>query len=623
MSSSKILFKTSKVVEIQTLKKNPTIEKYIGSDNYDKISIDTIKILENNIKKIMFINAKFDNKKYISFIVNSLFRIYELFFSQNMSEIVTKNDIKKRLNDFINISKKINNNNAYSIIGYHLKFLNNFNIYFTPLVDKQKSYLHTELYNISQTPIKENKTIVDKVTKYYEPYNINYIPKHIKNASKLTDEDIKIKNCLINIFNDVIKKLQKINGNNFQMLTYGSYTGYKINPEIVYNDIDFYHTDPIGFLSTYIVVVKIIMNIDINIFKIPFIIGHCSLRYKDEHFADCLYIDKETILNIPNSVINDIKFVHPVIQVVNNFRMMSEMRRISNFSESDEKRKNNNLKLISMLQYTCEEFGINFDRDVKKIDFDIELLDNSFVIDLKKIFKKVVGYEEIKEELEFDVLIVSRYSPNLLFSFLKKNQGIIRRQYFALFNEIVVEYYKNSISTKKNKSNKLNKRGEVYEVDIQKIDRPDNTVENGVEKIIANNNSILMSSLTEEFFLKVDKEVDGIIKTTKVTNITKETILSSFVLTQILKHKNNKDLVKFYFLTLLSFVFFNDKKNDLNDFVKNIGNIIALGKYKEKGNHEVFSLDPIRLKPVFFYKKQDKDVYQDVQEFLNVTSYNV
>lgn len=626
MSSSKILYKASKVSEVSenlSFTKFPSIKKYIGEKNYETISYKTAKGLESNINKINFINSKFSNKKYLTFLENSLYRIYKLIFSEFMKNEVTRHDIKKRLEDFINISKNINDHNYYSTILFHLSLLNNLEIYFLPLVDKNNAYFYTELFDITEREFKENMDISKKVEKYYSPYNLKYIRKNQKKIKELSEEDLEIKESLVQIFNKVIKKIQKLKNKPFDILTYGSYTANKINPNTHFNDVDFYHTNPIAFLSVYVIITKIIMNIDIDIFQIPFIIGHSSLRYKTEHFADCVYMDTETLKLIPSVIIKDIKFVDPLIQTINNFRMMSELRRISSFSESEEIKKNTVMKTASMIQYVCEDYGINFKKDIKKIDFNVETVDNSFVVNLKKIFESTIGYEEIKDELEFDFLIISRYSPNLLFSFLKKNPGIIRRQYFALFNEIVVEYYKSPKVLKNDSKTKLNANFEVLEESIKEI-RPTTLEDTNIEKLIKNNNCLFMSSLCEEFFLKVENEVNGIIKDTIVTNITKENILGSFVLSQILKHKNNKDVVKFYFNMLLSFIFYNDKKNDLKDLSQNDGRIMTLGKYKEKGKHEVFALEPMtRLKLVLFYKKQNKEVYTNIQDFLEVCSYNI
>lgn len=410
-------------------------------------------------------------------------------------------------------------------------------------------------------------------------------------------------------------------------MTYGSYTSHKINPEVTYNDIDIYSSNPLGFLVTFLVMIKIIFDIDIDIFKIPYVLGHVSLRYKQIHFADCLFIDDITLKKIPIVRIKETMFVHPVIQVLNFFRLISEPRRMFALSE---KKENANKKLTALIQYSCEYFDIDIKKDLSFIELDIKTHDNSFLINLKKTLKNIQGYDNIKDEIEFDYLIISRYAPKLFLEFLKNKNPIIRKQWFGLFNEIVVEFY-NKKMIKQNNVNKKKLNKTIIRESKMLISPTEENHDNVIDNFIKNNNVILMSNFTTEFFMKVKKDKTGLIKNHDVTNITKETCLSSFLLSQILTHFKNKDLVKFYFLTLLSFIKHNDgeeKERELNIISNKTKEedvyIASLSKNKLTGKHETFQLSPNPyLKKIFFYKKQTEDVYNNYQEFLDLTMYNI
>lgn len=624
---------------------NKAFKKYVGYENFNQIlSSDRNNFIQNNNAKVEFILKKINDKKYFASLYNKLDAVYkDLFlpFITEKTKYLETNilNIRGNLTNFFELQKKYNKiTNILSIINFQSLFLEYFDEYFGSLVSSKNLYIHQEIYSISSSIYIENKKIYKFVEDYIEKYDVEFIRKHRQKEISLDEKDNDIIELLQNIFNNIIKKLQKKDTASkkkaYNILTYGSYTSFKINPEVTYNDIDIYSTNPLSLLVPFMVIVKIIFEIDIDIFKIPFVIGHVSLRYKGSHFTDCLYMDDITISKIPTVFVKEIIIVHPILQVINFFRLISEPRRMFALSETKEKKINAIKKLTTMLQYTCEVYDIDISKDLTEIEFDVSTFDDCFLIDLKTLLKHVKGYDNIKDQIEFDYLIISRYSPSLFLEFIKNKHPIIRKQWFALFNEIVVEFHNkkpiinSQTSIKKNKK-KLNKVV-IKEEDLifDKLSKLEENV--NITNFIKKNNVILTSNFTTEFFMKVVKDRESLLKKYEITSITKETCLASFVITQILTHFSNPDLVKFYFLLLLSFIKSNNKnvekemeldilaEKNINDDVY----ISSLGKNKLEGKHETFTLIPPYLKKIFFYKKQTESVYTNFQEFLDITIYN-
>lgn len=620
-------------------------EKYVGTKNYKNLLInDKINFLERNNPKVGFVLKKINDRSYRTLLNTKLVAVYNELIKPFLTEKTkylntTPTNIKNNLSLFFEAQKGYDSiSNVSSILNFHTIFLNYFGVYFIPLVSKQHLYIHQEIYSITSSIYSENESIFEYTKDYIDKYDIEFVRKHKPLDIVFDDKDIEILELLKNVFNNLIKKLQKkgVTSNNKDciILTYGSYTNFNINPEISYNDIDIYMNNPLSLLVSFLVVIKVTLNIDVDIFKIPYIIGHVSLRYKNVHFTDCLYMDDKTISEVPSVIIKEITFVHPLIQVLNLFRMMSEPRRMAALSETEEKRLNTEKKMASLLQYCCETYSIDITKDLTSFDVNFETFQDSFLINLTDVFKHVKGYDNIKEYLEFDYLMISRYAPSLFLDFLKDKNPIIRKQWFALFNEIVVEFHnKKPISNSKNKKllKKLNKlvikEEELVFDRVSNITNNENTID-----LIKNNNVMLMSNFTTEFYMKVTKEKSGIIKKYEMTNITKETCLSSFILSQVLNYFDNDEMVKFYLLFLLSFIKNNNKDGEKEKELMLLANqngsesdmyISSLGKNKLEGRHETFFLSPYpRLKNLFFYKKQDKTIYKNYQEFLDVTTYN-
>lgn len=629
----------------KSVERYKSFEKYLGTESYLKIaSNDKINFLEKNNKKVSFVLLKITDKDYRSKTCIKLQQVFDKLIKPFLPpelNFLNKNkaNIKDNLDKFFNLQYKYNTIvSISSILDFHAKFLNFLDVYFLPLIDREKLYIHQEIYSISSNIYTENDDVLNFAKNYIDNYNVEFIKKHKIKQPIIDENDQLILVLLQNVFNNIIKKLQKKvsnKDNKCTFLTYGSYTSFIINSDVVYNDIDIYMTNPLSLLVTFLVVIKIVLDIDVDIFKIPYVIGHVSLRYKNIHFTDCLYIDDNTISNVPKVVIKEISFVHPIIQVVNLFRMMSELRRMSSLSENLENRINTEKKLAALLQYSCEKYQIDINKDLTDIDLNVEIKNNAFIVKLTDIFKTIKGYGNVKDQVnEIDYLVVLKYNPQLFLTYLKDKNPIIRKQWFALFNEIVAEFHnKKSLSSKNKKINKKKLNNIVINEECLIHDEFQEINDTSyLDNFINNNNLLLMSNFTTDFYMKTTVNDYEIVEKNDMSNITKETVLSSFVLTQILTNfnKENFELVKFYFTLLLSFIKSNNKNNEKVKELEMLGNpnktnsyIKIFDKNKIKGKHETFALSPVpKLKSVFFYKRQEESFYKNYQNFLDVTTYN-
>lgn len=632
-------------VDVQNKKNEQLLEMYLG-ENYESLRTNHVFkiIIEKHLKKIQYIMKTINSTKipdYVSKILLPIFnKLIYPFISQQLKDKIkfNKADIIARYIQFFNNQKFLKKpNEIIALIQYQFLVLNYFKVYFIPLISDDHTYIHYEIHSVNSGYYKKDKNVRTFIKNYLSGFNITYTnsqkPERKKQFTSNDKEDVLIFEMLKKIFNNIIKKLQKLSQykteKDYKILSFGSYTAYNINKEVNYNDIDIYHSNPLTLLSSIMLLIKFILDIDIDVFHIPFILGHLSLRYKGEHFADCIYLDEITLKKIPTVRISEINFIDPIIQITNNFRMMSEFPRMSKVSDTNQK-ENSIEKMAVLLQYVCSTYNIDIKKDLFNINVDINFIDEQFfIINLQDLFIQHPLFSSLPQLKEFDYLIISRQNPQNFLNFLKNKNPVINRQYFALFNEIVAEFKNKPIEEKFSK--KLNKK-QIKMISPTLIDEEDIKV--GVLKVtnfkeittfINHNNVIFMSNFTTNCYLETTTNEIGVIKTSLITNITKETILSSFVMTQLLKHSSNNELKRFYILLLLSFVKDNSKTQEFEKIKKttNKSHIEKFLKVKLPGNHEIFQISKnIYYKSIFFYKKQEKDQYVDYQEFLDTTMYN-
>lgn len=641
MTSKNILFKKSVFKEYHLNSFQQSVLKTYFKENFDFVKSTTIikdLLYPNVFKKIIYINKhvysidKIKNK--IKWVYKKL--IFPFTNEDTKGIIIYDNELcNKTLDEYFSFQTKIKKvKEIISLIIYQYIFLKHVQNYLFVLSDKENYYIHIELYPNDRTP-KIDKNITNFINNFINSYNIIYKPLNPPPMhEELSDNDKIIIEFLQKIIQNIIKKTQKLVRNNkldFEIITYGSYTSYILNKNVKYNDIDIYHTNPLKFLIIIMMAIKFILNIDIDIFKIPYILGHLSLRYKNVHFTDCIYMDGYTINNIPTTLIDNILFVDPLVQMLNNFRMMSEIRRMSSISSD---KANTCLKYTTLLNYTKEKYGIDFNILDKFIDFNIKIINEEFLlINLKKIFIQKDGYDKIKHLINFDYLIVSLCKPKYFLQLLNREDLIISKQYFALFNEIVVEFLNKDKQILHKTGNKLSEH--VYNIHESQLNVNHKEFSEHVEfpksleKIIQKNNVLLMTNISTDIYIKNYVTKEMVISKTQISNISKETILSSFVLYNTIK-QNIPELIKFYTEILLSFIKFNNKESEFKLLARlekcnsdeEFNNIYKQKKIKLLGQHLSFTLNnPIFVKNIFFYTIQNANYY-NYQTFLDVTNYN-
>lgn len=594
--------------------------------------IDTLKT--NYLSKIQQINYFKSSKKYTTYLKNFNYVYNKLIlpYSENLFSY-DKKKIQERYEDFFKKQENIQTKQIFSLINYQYIFIKHFEKHINILVQLKTHFIHSEIHDFSK-PYEENKDIKNFISEYINDFNIQKLPtkKEIK-KHELSEEDQKIFNVLTNITQNIIKKLLKlVNNEDFktnekQLIIYGSYTSFLLNHNVSYNDIDLYHTNSLKFLTIIMIIFYFILDIKVDIFKIPYVLGHLSLRYKNNHFVDCIYLDKYTLNNIPSIDVKNINIIDPIVQMFNNFRMMSEIFRLNNVTEKKEETIN---KYCALLDKSNEKLKIDFNNLFEiKHPLKFELIDSSFIlINLKAGFQDFEEYKKTKKNNKhFDYLIISFTEPKILFQMIQNRDDIrISKQYFALFNEICIEFEnkkKNTVIESKNNV-LLNKQPiQIQESDVEILTKKIiYKIPLEIEEIINNNNVLLMTNISTNLYIKNYITKEKLCEKILISNISKETILSSFVLYNILK-KNNEELTNFYIKYFLSFLKTNKKYdefklfNEQSDYEK----IIKHSKIKICGNHETFSLYDLSYKNLFFFNIQDKDYY-DYDEFIVLTNYN-
>lgn len=668
MNSNKIIpsyILKKKKKDIPDLTKKILTEYFNG--NYKRLSkLSKFNILtnENNIKKITYIvNALKLNDKINKFKTVTFVYIYKKLLSPFISHDLqnrlsyNKQEIENRFDAFFVKQETIDNvDRAVSLINYQYITLKYFDVYIKPLINKKNHYIHSQLYSepeINQT--EPDKNILSFVKTYVDQYYVQKEESKYKHPplDEFSTENVLIYKFLEQMFQNIIKITQRLNSqkteHDFQLVTYGSYTSYVLNNNVKYNDIDIYHVNPLNFLTTIMLLCYFILDLEIEIFRIPYIIGHLSLRYKGKHFSDCIYMDLYTLKSIPTITINECLFIDPLIQMINNFRMMSEIRRMDAVTKD---RENTYLKYTTLLDFANKTLGINYET-LKPIDFNIKLINDTFLqINLNNMFRKYPEYKTFQNSKTFDYLIISLMNPKNFLMLLNRNDVLISKQYFAFFNEIVAEFNnkhksENYAENKRHvRYNNLNQHEEsssnfrvfnIQESDIGLLELPtNNEFTTDLKLTINNNNVLLMTNFSTDIFIKILYNEQHCLINKEVSNISKETILSSFVLYNLLKIQD-KSLIKFYVTMLLSFLKFNQKFEDIELLAKadhkkhnivlksnspEFNTMIKFKKIKLTGQHALFSIPLMNLKNIFFYKNQDENYFSDIGTFLESTTYN-
>lgn len=616
--------------------KDKEILKEYFKENFNNIYLsDFLNILISKyLKKISTINNFIKSEKYVKIRDTSFnyvflkligpFVIDEIFLNNK----TTAKERKDRYDLFFNLQTKLNSKKIFSLINYQYVFILHYEKYINVLVTINTHYIHSEIYDFNNE-YEENKDITNFIKDYVNNFEVNKLPpKQQIIKPELSPLEENILNLLTNVTQNIIKKTLKLNNKDKKdknLIIYGSYTSHLLNHDISYNDIDVYHSNSLKFLTIIMMLFYFILDIEVDIFKIPYVLGHLSLRYKEHHFLDCIYLDKYTLNILPSLYLKNICIVDPIVQMFNNFRMMSEIIRLSNVSI---KKEENILKYSVLLNESNKTLNIDFKNLFTiKHPLNFELINSSFIlINLSAGFQEFPEYKNLKKIKKFDYLIISFTEPKILFKIIENRDDLrISKQYFALFNEICIEFEnrnKNKI-LKKRSDNFLQNKVNIQETNIEILSKKLlYQFPNDLEDIINNNNVLLMTNISTNLYIKNYITKEKICEKSVISNISKETILSSFTLYNIIK-KNDFELNKFYIKYFLSFLKNNKKQDEFKLFENksDYEKIIKHKKIKICGNHETFSIKTLNYKNIFFFNLQDKDYYT-YDEFILLTNYN-
>lgn len=559
------------------------------------------------------------------------------------------NAIKKNIHKILikQRTPDLTTDNIISIINFQIGLID-LSYFIKKLGEKKNHFIYVDLTS-NLNLYEDDKSIVSFLEQYIDPINVIKSPtlKHPRPEEELDEKDELIIEMLSNIFNEFIIKIQKYQLSNdqkndlrYHVITYGSYSAYLINNQTNYNDIDIYINNPSKILINMLLLFSILFNIDTDIHKIPFIPGHLSMRYKKKHFADCLYIDNPTFDLLENDQIKNTIILNPLIQVLNNFRMFSEIKRLDSIFKE---RENAIKKYAALLDQANKNLEIDF-TTLRRTEVIYEIVGEYIIIDLVKTFKC-----HCKES--FDYLIIPLISENSYFEFINRKNILISRQYLPVFNEVVVEinnkvcntefaYKQNVLGLKITKNNSLQRKAAMIQETRIIEESPNREILNNIniddtnkrinELIDGNNNILIMSAFTTNTYLKYTYDKNDRLIKQEITNISLETILSSYVLYMVLK-RHKHELIKTYCEKLFGFLKYNDKSHDYhlmsdeylnNNDIKKKERIGTHRKIKLKGIHKTYMLgDQPLLKPIFFFNSQTKNYYSDINQFKELCVY--
>lgn len=151
---------------------------------------------------------------------------------------------------------------------------------------------HTVICDIIPKPGIINYSAICSSLSYHDNNQINNIIStylnHVKTYSQRVEKPIIQELQLKKFIERILSKLILFNSN--EIIVYGSYTCYNINPTIQYNDIDIYHVHAYKFMVFFMIILNFIIGYDTHVFSIPYITGHISLKYKNFVLIDCIWI---------------------------------------------------------------------------------------------------------------------------------------------------------------------------------------------------------------------------------------------------------------------------------------------------------------------------------------------
>lgn len=332
------------------------------------------------------------------------------FFNQLYTN--NTNNIKQKIESLFSL-KNININNLSntnkSEINFKYVFFNNFyNLIVAPCNDS--SYILSSI----QPTISVNEIYTETyefICDYFD--NLHDIQRHeMVNEQQKQKNDIesdieiasKIKRGLTKLLIEILKQSNKIT-------CYGSFSAHCIDNSISFNDIDIYHQESFYFMICILMLLSIITDEHINVFHIPMIIGHLSLRVRETTILECFQMPSYMFNKLKIRKINNVRCVYPGLQFFNNIKMKSETQTINKLFSDEVKTKK---KEAAILAYFLTDEITNNNIKTKSM---IDLLKNIRSIDNKTLIENMnlINYDIIVDRdtnityIEYDLECVNRY----------------------------------------------------------------------------------------------------------------------------------------------------------------------------------------------------------------------
>lgn len=404
------------------------------------------------------------------------------------------------------------------------------------------------------------KNVKDKIEKYIEEISKNFT--NLDDFNRLKQENKKefiFENTLESvIFYKLQKTLTKIISDllyfDKNIISYGSYTAHNLDKSIIYNDIDVYASNALDMCICLMISTYLLTGYYIDILNIPYIPGYLVLKYKKNNLIDYIYMDNYTITNFLSQVIIDNKrFINPGYQMLNNFRMISEIKRLINITENKELTKKKYSILLSYFLLHNKLPKINYNSNLIKYQ----------IIDDNKILINLAEFNNLyANKIKFKYLIVFIDEDDNLFDYIRINniEGRFSRSFKAFLNEIYFEQEPTNIT------NTPTKQSNIFKLFNQ----------------THNDYCLLFTAITTSIYYQ-NKNKDK-----KLHTISLQTILASFTEYLYLQNYDDKD---YYYSLLLEMLTL--EQEDILEY-------ICVKRMKKKGVHKLLSLNNFEYKNIYF-----------------------
>lgn len=290
--------KSSRLI-IPSFKEVNFVDSYFGNRE-DMIELK--KFLKNTtINKIKLI-TEFDLPGYTVF----LSQLYRNIIKPHLE--IDATSIKKNVEYYFTLQyTEKDYTKLLSIIRYQF-IIAKFNVNLLGKITKERSVV--DISHLLFSRVHDTESIKTLVEKYVEELSV-HIPLPPSKDEAETPMMIIVKNILI-------ATLINYPG---RCVGYGSFTAFNLDNTIHYNDIDVYHKDAFYYLVCLSAALDFILDVHTNVFSVPYITNHLCLRIDEKKLIDCVRLDENIMRCLKKVTINDMRFVSPDWQMLNNIRM--------------------------------------------------------------------------------------------------------------------------------------------------------------------------------------------------------------------------------------------------------------------------------------------------------------